>query len=69
MLPVLFSLIGIEEEINPDIVECFRTPNWERSNHPLVHQYRAKYPLQSEGYNGTHILHKDGLGDTWLWDR
>jgi hypothetical protein len=69
MLAILFGIIGIEEEYNNDIIECFRDVNWEHSNKPLVHQYRAKYPLSSEGYNGTHILHKDGLKDVWNWSR
>jgi len=69
LLPVMFNLIGLREEFNPEIVECFRDSNWENSWHPIVHQYRAKYPLKSEGYNGTHVNHQFGLGDTWLWNR
>lgn len=69
MLAVLFALIGIEEEYNDDIIECFRDKNWETSSKPLVHQYRAKYPLSVDGYKGTHILHENGLKDTWLWSR
>lgn len=69
LFAVLFATIGIEETFNPEIVECFRNPYWETSNHPLVHQYRAKYPLSSDGYNGTHIVNKNSLGDTWLWER
>lgn len=69
LLAVLFALIGVEESFNPEIVECFRNPNWENSNHPLVHQFRAKYPTSEEGYNGTHITNKNGLGDNWYWKR
>lgn len=69
MFAIIFALIGVPETINPEIVECFRDPNWETSWHPLVHQYRAKYPLSSEGYKGTHIVHKNGIGDKWEWSR
>jgi len=69
MFAVLFALIGVHESINPEIVECFRNPHWENSWHPLVHQYRAKYPLSSEGYNGTHIINNNGMGDQWQWKR
>jgi hypothetical protein len=69
LFAVIFALIGVSEEINKDIVECFRDPNWMNSHKPLVHQYRAKYPLSTEGYNGTHILNNNGLKDSWLWER
>lgn len=69
LYPVLFATIGIEETSNPEIVECFRNYNWETSSHPLVHQYRAKYPLKKDGYNGTHANHINGMGDTWHWKR
>lgn len=69
LLPVLFSLISEQEFFNPEIVECFRNQGWQTSGHPLVHQYRAKYPLKSEGYEGTHTNHKLGLGDHWPWPR
>lgn len=69
LLGVLFALIGIEETNNPEIIECFRNSNWENTSHPLVHQYRAKYPTYNEGYTGTHITNKNGLGDVWPWKR
>lgn len=69
LLPVMFNLIGEEETFNPEIVECFRNHDWENTTHPIVHQYRAKYPLSTEGYTGTHTNHKHGMGDTWLWKR
>lgn len=69
LYPVLFATIGIEESFNPEIVECYRDYNWMNTQHPIVHQYRAKYPLSSEGYNGTHINHHNGMGDNWLWER
>lgn len=63
MFAVLFALVGIEESYNPEIVECFRDHSWESSWHPLVHQYRAKYPLPSDSYDGTHKM------DAWPWRR
>jgi hypothetical protein len=69
LFAVIFALIGVPEEINSDIVECFRDPNWMNSSKPLVHQYRAKYPLSTEGYDGTHILNNNGLKDSWAWER
>jgi hypothetical protein len=69
MFAILFALVGIPESINSEIVECFRNPNWETTWHPLVHQYRAKYPLSAEGYDGTHIVNKHGMGDQWKWSR
>lgn len=69
MFAALFALVGIEEKHNPEIVECFRDYSWESSWHPLVHQYRAKYPLSSDGYDGTHVRNKNGMMDSWLWKR
>lgn len=43
ILPVIFSLIGEEETFNPDIVECYRNPNWEQTDKPLVHQFKKYY--------------------------
>jgi len=54
LLSVLFALVGKEEVFNPEIVECLRTPFWRESWHPLVHQFREKYPKKSEGYMGRH---------------
>ncbi len=65
---VLFGAIGYPEIFNPDIVECFRNPNWQSSWHPLVHQFRGKYPKSGDGYQGTHVKHKDGIGDYWPWE-
>jgi hypothetical protein len=48
MFAILFGFIGIREEFNPDITECFRNPNWENSSHPLLHQFRKYYPSKEE---------------------
>jgi hypothetical protein len=69
LLAILFGLIGIQESFNPEIIECFRDPLWEIKDSPLVHQYRAKYPLSTDGYNGTHIINENGMKDTWHWSR
>jgi hypothetical protein len=44
ILPVIFGLIGIREEFNPDITECLRDKNWKLNKKPLVHQFRDYYP-------------------------
>ena len=44
LLPVIFALKGHSEEFNPDIIECLRNPNWENTNHPILHQFRKYYP-------------------------
>jgi hypothetical protein len=44
ILPVMFGLIGIEEEFNPDITECLRDKTWKFNKKPLVHQFRDFYP-------------------------
>jgi len=44
ILPVIFGLIGIREEFNPDITECLRDKNWRLNKKPLVHQFRDYYP-------------------------
>lgn len=43
LLPILFALVGEEETFNPEIVECIRSPYWESTPQPLVHQYRLHY--------------------------
>ena len=43
LLPTIYALIGLEEEFNPDIVECNRDPNWEQTNKPLIHQFKKYY--------------------------
>jgi len=48
MFAILFGFIGVEEEFNPDITECFRNPNWMNSEHPLLHQFRKYYPTKEE---------------------
>lgn len=48
MFAILFGFIGIKEEFNPDITECFRNPKWENSHHPLLHQFRKYYPSKEE---------------------
>jgi hypothetical protein len=54
LLPVAFALLGHREVFNPEIVECLRDPDWERSGKPLVHQYRYRYPKAQSGYTGKH---------------
>ena len=48
MFAILFGFIGVKEEFNSDITECFRNPNWETSKHPLLHQFRKFYPSKEE---------------------
>lgn len=43
LLPLLFALIGEEEQYNPDITECNRDHSWKTNNKPLVHQYKERY--------------------------
>tara|TARA_R110000851_G_scaffold67262_9_gene152005 strand:+ start:2587 stop:3306 length:720 start_codon:yes stop_codon:yes gene_type:complete len=43
LLPTIYALIGIEESFNPDIIECNRNRNWEKTNNPLVHQFKKYY--------------------------
>ena len=43
LLPLVFALVGEEETLNLDIVECNRNSNWRNSGHPLVHQYKEFY--------------------------
>jgi hypothetical protein len=65
---VLFGVIGVDEEFNPDIIECYRDINWKNSNKPLVHQFRAKYPTSSDGYDGRHLVHEgEDQTDKWIW--
>lgn len=46
---LVFALIGEPEIYNSEITECLRNPNWETSDHPIVHQYREYYQ-QSDFY-------------------
>tara|TARA_Y100000356_G_scaffold135241_1_gene147623 strand:+ start:2353 stop:3150 length:798 start_codon:yes stop_codon:yes gene_type:complete len=43
LIPIVFSLVGEEEVFNPDIIECFRDPNWRFKPNPLVHQFKDYY--------------------------
>jgi hypothetical protein len=52
ILPVMFGLIGISEEFNPDITECCRDKKWKTNNKPLVHQFREFYPKNKYHLNG-----------------
>jgi hypothetical protein len=52
LLPVIFALKDHSEEFNPDIIECLRNPNWENTNHPVLHQFRKYYPKNN--YDGIH---------------
>ena len=54
LLGVLFTALGYVEQVNPEVVECYRYPNWANSNHPLLHQFRIYYP--KENYDGRHQL-------------
>jgi len=47
LLPLLFSLVGEEEQVNSEITECNRDINWKVNSKPLVHQYREKYDTSS----------------------
>lgn len=52
LLTVLFSAMGYQEFLNPELVECLRDKNWEKTSHPLLHQYRVFYPKSN--YDGRH---------------
>jgi hypothetical protein len=52
LLGVIFSALGYVEQINPELLECYRHPNWKTSNHPLLHQFRIFYP--KDNYDGRH---------------
>ena len=52
--PVCFALRGYAEVPNPDLTECIRNPHWKTSAHPLLHQFREKYPESGSGYDGRH---------------
>ena len=54
MIPVLFAALGYEQSISNEVTECLRNPGWRNSGHPLVHQFREKYPKKDSGYDGTH---------------
>lgn len=51
-LTCLFACCGYDEVLNDDLVECMRSSKWKNSHHPLLHQYRFKYP--TENYTGRH---------------
>ena len=63
LFAVMFALVGCPEVFNPELVECFRNPNWRSAWQPLVHQFRENYPKSTDGYGGFHVRHKDGSGD------
>jgi len=48
-IDLIFALIGEPEVYNSEVTECLRNPNWETSDHPIVHQYREYYQ-QSDFY-------------------
>lgn len=60
---VLFALIGVPEERNPDIIECLRDKNWRTKPQPLVHQYRELYPKMD--YSGTHATDAHKVKRPW----
>ena len=43
LLPLMFALVGEEETLNPDIIECERDGKWQSKPNPLVHQFRVYY--------------------------
>lgn len=51
LLASMFSLIGEEETMNPDIVQCEWNPNWQQTNCPLLHQFRYYYPKRTSKYH------------------
>ena len=51
LLGSMFSLIGKEEEMNPDIVQCEWNPNWHQTNCPLLHQFKQYYPKRTKKYH------------------
>lgn len=51
LLTVLFSIFGYSYVENIDFIEAKRNPNWESTEHSIVHQYHKNY---SENYNGKY---------------
>jgi hypothetical protein len=51
LLTVLFCIFGYQYLENIDFIEANRNPNWELTNHSIVHQYHKHY---SENYNGKY---------------
>ncbi|MDB4314576.1 hypothetical protein N9955_00955 [bacterium] len=49
-MSILFSLIGKNEEFNPQITECERNIGWMQSNCPIIHQFRCFYPKRTSKY-------------------
>jgi hypothetical protein len=43
LIPIVFSLAGIAEKFNANIVECGRNKLWRFSRKPIIHQYRKYY--------------------------
>lgn len=50
LLGSIFSLIGKEEEFNPDIIQISTDPNWQSKSNPLLHQFRYYYPRRKSKY-------------------
>ena len=50
-LPIIFCLIGVEETFSNEFTECIRNPNWKKSKHPIVHQYRELYETDDFYYS------------------
>lgn len=50
IIPIIFALGGEIEQYNPDITECTRNPDWLRSKHPILHQFRSFYPKRKLKY-------------------
>tara|TARA_B100001094_G_C18129679_1_gene771505 strand:- start:226 stop:1041 length:816 start_codon:yes stop_codon:yes gene_type:complete len=53
-IPILLGAAGYKQEHNPEVTECNRNPGWKTSHHPLVHEYREKYPKAGEDSVGRH---------------
>jgi hypothetical protein len=50
LLACIFSLIGKEEEFNPELLQCTSVPDWRQLDHPLLHQFREYYPPRKTKY-------------------
>jgi len=51
LLTVLFCIFGYQYSENIDFIEANRNPNWELTNHSIVHQYHKHY---LENYDGKY---------------
>ena len=51
LLTVLFCILGYQYSENIDFIEAKRNPNWELTDHSIVHQYHKHY---LENYDGKY---------------